>query len=342
MISDLAEPIDTPVASPSLQTSIGVVAIGRNEGLRLKRCLESVQGSDTVVYVDSGSTDYSLVLSRGLNADVVELDTSIPFTAARARNEGFRRLLQLRPDVDYVFFVDGDCEVASGWLETARKFLDEHPEFAVVWGFRRERFPDKSIYNMLCDVEWLDYPTGETKYCGGDALMRVKALRQVDGYRSDLICMEEPEVCVRLRQAGWRIYRLLDLMTLHDAAIYRFGQWWKRMQRGGYGFAQGAAIHGGPPERFGVHELQRALFWGFAVPTGTVIGLIVIGPAALLLLGIYPLQIVRIALKGKHSARENWWRAGALVLAKFAETQGVLRYLMDRLRRERTRLIEYK
>ena len=65
--------------------SIGVVAIGRNEGDRLRVCLTSaLRDSNHVVYVDSGSTDGSVAMVRELGATVVELDLSIPFTAARA------------------------------------------------------------------------------------------------------------------------------------------------------------------------------------------------------------------------------------------------------------------
>src|SRR5262249_42405700 len=132
----------------------GVVAIGRNEGERLERCLESViRLAKHVVYVDSGSTDGSPELARGLGAQVVALDMSRPFTAARARNEGWRFLLAAAPDLDHVQFVDGDCEVVEGWLEEACAFLDTHPEVAAVAGRNRERFPQRSIYNLMCDIE---------------------------------------------------------------------------------------------------------------------------------------------------------------------------------------------
>jgi glycosyltransferase involved in cell wall biosynthesis len=322
---------------------IGVIAIGRNEGERLKRCLESVQNiADCVVYVDSGSNDGSLELAQGLATAVLELDLHAPFTAARARNEGFAKLLQLEPTVEYVFFVDGDCEVVSGWLEKARRFLDEHPQHAVAWGIRRERHPEKSIYNLICDIEWRDYPLGETRYCGGDALIRMDAFKQVQGFRSDLICGEEPEMCVRLRQAGWRIFHMTENMTVHDVAMYRFGQWWKRVMRGGYGHAQGVALHGAAPERLGVTESNRAWIWGLCIPLATVAVSFFVGWKGLLLLAIYPLQLVRLAAHGNHSSKENWLRAGALLLGRFAEMFGQLKYLIDRFRGARARLIEYK
>lgn len=324
-------------------TSFGVVAIGRNEGDRLKRCLESVQGlPNGVVYVDSGSTDDSIAIAQACRATVVELDLHTPFTAARARNEGFQKLIQAQPALDYVFFVDGDCEVVPGWLDTAKQFLDQHSDVAVVSGLRRERFPEKSIYNLLIDIEWREYPFGDVKMCGGDALIRISAFRQVKGYRADLICGEEPEMCVRLRQAGWRIWRLHELMTLHDAAMYRFGQWWQRAVRGGYAFALAASLRDGSPERPSVFESLRAWIWALGIPLATLILGFALGWWSLLLLAIYPLQVVRLARRSRQSERENWWRGAALVLGKFPELVGQMKFLVDRLRGEQSGLIEYK
>ena len=322
---------------------VGVVVIGRNEGERLKMCLESLKLlADRVVYVDSGSSDGSMALAGSMTGAVVQLDVLTPFTAARARNAGFQKLIQIRPDLSYVFFVDGDCEVVAGWLDKAAHFLDEHPQVAIVCGFRREKFPEKSVYNMLCDFEWRDGPVGEMKACGGDALTRVSAFQAMHGYRPDLICGEEPEMCVRLRQAGWQIWRLGEEMTLHDAAIYRFGQWWQRMVRSGYSFAQGAALHGAAPERHGVRESARIWTWGGFLPLTTLVLMTLVGWRGLCLLAVYPLQVARLGIRGRRTVRENWWQAGALVLSKFAEMRGQLKYLFVRLRGEQPHLIEYK
>jgi GT2 family glycosyltransferase len=276
--------------------------------------------------------------AQALADAVVELDMRKPFTAARARNAGLERLLEVRAGLVYVFFVDGDCEVVDSWLGTAVQFLIEKPDFAIVWGLRRERYPEKSIYNLLCDIEWQDYPLGETHACGGDALARVDAIRAVKGYRADLICGEEPEMCFRLRQEGWRIFHLESPMTLHDAAIYRFSQWWKRMMRTGYGFAQGGTLYGAP-----MMETRRAWFWGLGIPLAGLMLAPFVGWWSALVLFIYPIQIIRLSLRGKRlSARENWLRAGALVLGKFPEVLGQIKYHFDQLRRAPSRLIEYK
>ena len=322
---------------------VGVVVIGRNEGERLKRCLMSLLNStQSIVYVDSGSSDDSVSMSRSLGVEVVDLDLRTPFTAARARNEGFWHLVRGRPDLKYVFFVDGDCEVIPGWVDVAIRFLESHPDIAAVSGRLRERHPEKSVYNLLCDIEWESFPFGESKACGGLAVMQIEAFRQVNGFRPDLICGEEPELCVRLRQKGWRIWRLEDDMALHDAELYHFSQWWKRMLRGGYAYAQGASEHGAPPEEHWVEESRRIWLWGLGIPLGILLLAFSLDLRLLWLLAVYPLQVIRLAVLGGRSRRENWVRALALVLCKFPEMLGQVKFLRDKHRRVQSTLIEYK
>ncbi|MEM9045203.1 MAG: glycosyltransferase [Pseudomonadota bacterium] len=319
---------------------IGAVVIGRNEGERLVRCLDSLSGIGAIVYVDSGSTDGSVEAALAAGAEVVELNTTEPFTAARARNAGLARLTEIAA-VSLVQFVDGDCELRSGWIQAASEFLNTHPLVAVVCGRRRERFPDASIYNRLCDLEW-DTPCGQTKACGGDALMRVQPLIASGGYRSDLIAGEEPELCVRLRSAGWQVWRLDHEMTHHDAAMTRFGQWWTRTRRGGFAAAEAVALHGAPPEYHGVQSALRAVAWAFAFPFLVLTAAIGLSPWALLLLALYPMQVVRLARKKGHPERISWIWASSMVLGKFAEFAGIVGYLLARLTRRKMALIEYK
>lgn len=318
---------------------IAAILIGRNEGARLLRCLASVKGLDRVVYVDSGSTDGSVAAARDAGAEVVELDMGRPFTAARARNAGIEALKQGETP-DLVQFIDGDCELQPGWIETATAFLADTPRAAVACGRRRERFPEASIYNRNCDREW-DTPVGRAKACGGDALMRMAALEAVGGYNPALIAGEEPEMCVRMRAEGWEIWRLDAEMTLHDAALTRFSQFWKRARRGGHAWAEGAAMHGAPPERHGVPGLRRALLWGVVLPVSALLLAIFVTPWALLLLLAYPAQVARLALR-EGGRREDWEQAALLTAGKFAEAQGALEYHWRRLRGRPSGLIEYK
>jgi GT2 family glycosyltransferase len=310
---------------------VDAVVIGRNEGARLEACLRSLQGQvRRVVYVDSGSVDGSVAAARALGAEVVALDLTQPFTAARARNAG----LAVLQAPEFVQFVDGDCVVDPGWIEAGLAGFAAHPAAVVICGRRRERFPAVSVYNRLADREW-DTPVGQAAACGGDALMRFAAVQAVGGYRGDLIAGEEPELCLRLRRAGGEVWRIAAEMTLHDAALLRFGQWWRRMRRAGHAFAEGAALHGAGPDRHWLAETRRAVFWGVVLPVGCGV-LTAVTPFGLLLATAYPLQVLRLARRG------GWEWALFSVIGKFAEAQGVFGYWFDRLRGKRRGLIEYK
>jgi cellulose synthase/poly-beta-1,6-N-acetylglucosamine synthase-like glycosyltransferase len=270
---------------------------------------------------------------------------SLPFTAARARNAGFRRLREMTPKLPYVQFLDGDCELIEGWLAHGVSFLDSHSEVAAVCGRRRERHPDRSIYNWLRDREWdgpLGSQAGEVPASGGDVMMRASALAAVGGYREDVLAGEESELCVRLRAAGWRIWRLDINMTLHDAAMTRFGQWWRRTIRTGHGFAQGAYLHGAPPERHWVWESRRAWLWGVWLPLVCLAAGIAFGPWGWAAFLIYPLQVLRQTMRNRGPLRDRARLALFQVLARFPEAWGQIRFLRDRVLGRQIRLIEYK
>lgn len=329
-------------------TTLGVVTIGRNEGARLQRCLRSLRSlltPDTpVVYVDSGSTDDSVAYARSLRVDVVELDMSVPFTMARGRNAGFRHLLERHPQLKYVQFLDGDCELLPGWIEAGIAALDADDDLAVVSGRRRERHLDVSIYNRLADMEW-DTPVGEARYCHGDALMRVAALLEVGLFNPTLIAGEEPELCVRLRAAGWRIRRIDHDMTLHDAAMTHIRQWWNRCVRGGWAYAQGAAMHGQSPERHKLRESRSVWLWGLILPVTSLTLVSWTNGWSLVALAMYPFLLLRIAIRHWHRGyliRDALLYATFNVLAKFPQAVGQMRYWFHRVSRQPARLIEYK
>ncbi|MDY6925412.1 MAG: glycosyltransferase [Pseudomonadota bacterium] len=320
-----------------MSETVAAVAIGRNEGERLKRCLASLSGrAAPVVYVDSGSTDGSVEAARAAGAHVVELDLSTPFTAARARNAGLARVAELDPRGALVQVLDGDCELDPDWLPQAVAAIASEPDLAVVCGRRREKFPEASLWNRLIDAEW-DTPVGEARACGGDALMRRAALDAVGGYREDLIAGEEPEMCYRMRQKGWRIRRIDAEMTRHDAALTRVGQWWARSRRAGHAYAAVEALHGKGPEGFRRAETRRALLWGAGIPLAAILGAVFVSGWALLLLLAFPLQGLRLALRGVPMTRAIF-----LTLGKIPEAQGVIGFHADRLTGRRRGLIEYK
>lgn len=327
---------------------IGVVIIGRNEGQRLNRCLETLlqraPESTHMVYVDSGSTDDSVALARGLGIDVVELDRSAPFTMARGRNAGIEHLLTKVAQIELIQFIDGDCEIQPGWIEIAAATLNDDGKLAVVAGRCRERSAEKSIYNRLIDME-CGAVVGPARSCGGIAMMRLRALSQVGHFNAAMICGEEPELCVRLCLAGWSVYRVDAEMALHDAAMTRFGQWWTRAVRGGWAYAEGAAMHGRTSLRHNRRESASVWMWGGVLPLVILLcGYPTRGWSLLLLLGYV---VLALCIYRRRLGRGDQ-RSHAIAYAffgtidKFPRMIGQIRYHLNRWRGKQATIIEYK
>ena len=328
---------DPPHPAAEADTKPAMIIIGRNEGARFLACLVSIGDQfSRVIYVDSGSTDGSVAAAKAAGLEVVHLDMSHPFTAARARNAGLDRLTGGGELPDFVQFLDGDCVLQPGWVDSATRFLHATPTAAMVCGRLRERFPEATLYNRLAELEWSGSP-GEVKACGGIAMGRTQALMQAGGFDPDLIAGEEPELCLRLRLAGWEIWRLNEDMALHDAAMIRFGQWWQRARRAGYTYAEGVAMYGRSPERHKLRELISVLTWGLALPLVMLAMAILVTPWALAGLLAYPAQVLRLRGRGF-----PWIQSLFLVVASFPAAHGALTYGWRRLTRKRAQLIEYK
>ena len=332
--------------------TVGVVLIGRNEGLRLQASIASVlqeaERSDLhleVVYVDSGSTDDSVAFARSKGLTVVQLDMSIPFTAGRARNEGFAALNASGQAPDYVQFIDGDCQLESGWLNTAVNYLEANENAAVVCGVRREIHPRDSVYNMLCHLEW-DAAKGDIGACGGDFMIRTKAMDAVGGFNPNVVAGEEPELCFRLRQLQWKITRLDQPMTHHDAAMTKLDQWFKRSLRSGHAYAQVHDMHGHLPEHIYRRQLISILFWGLAVPVGTLVMGFWSSSVSLISLLAYGY----LSFKQIGYAQRTWQvpqqdaiaYAIHIVAGKLPSALGVLKYYRRKLQGDSFEIIEYK
>ena len=269
-------------------SDVAIVAIGRNEGERLKLCLRAaLREASIVVYVDSDSTDGSAEYARSVGCLVVELDASRPFTAARARNEGFACVMEQVPGTGFVQFVDGDCELEEGWLQAAQAAFRAQGDVGLIRGHVREIHPEASVYNQLCDLEWREAP-GEILVSGGRFMMRARAFQEVGGFRSDLIAGEDPEFNVRARRQRWKILMIDAPMARHDAGMKSFRQWWRRNQRAGHAYAEVRALHGGDEERWYVRDCRRILVWGLALPViALVLAPFTRGLSLAVLLGAY-------------------------------------------------------
>lgn len=326
---------------------IGFVVIGRNEGDRLKSALRAItllSDASVIVYVDSGSSDNSVDFARSLAINVVELDMSIPFTAARARNAGFARLMELSDSIAFVQFLDGDCELQPEWLQAAHQVLTKTDEVAVVSGRRYERFPEASIYNTLIDIEW-DTPVGEALAVLGDMCVKASVFREVGGFSEQIIAAEDDDFCLRVRDHGYKVMRIDTEMSVHDANMSELSQWFRRAKRGGHGYANIFRIHGNGPSHYFRRELASTVVWGAIIPSVFVFSIFVYPWLAALLVSLYGVSLLRTTARivGKgHSYKVAVLYALLVNSGKIWEFQGVIQYWVNHLLSRKHRLIEYK
>jgi GT2 family glycosyltransferase len=330
-----------------IRNRVGFVAIGRNEGARLEAGLRAIRKlcpQSPVVYVDSGSEDDSVAFARSLGMTVVELDLSIPFTAARARNAGFAKLIELAPAIEFVQFMDGDCELLPGWIETAVEALRGDARTAIVSGRRNERHPDATVYNQLIDIEW-NTPVGETLAVLGDMCVRVDAFRRVDGFSDNVIAAEDDDFCLRVVGAGYRVLRLDADMSMHDANITKLSQWYRRSKRGGHGYANIYHKHGRDHSQYFGRALISAFLWGGAVPVAFLVSLWLSPTTAAVIASLYLLFIAR-AISRRKRAGETLKLATAygflIYTGKVYELMGVFQYIRNHALSRDHHLIEYK
>jgi glycosyltransferase involved in cell wall biosynthesis len=336
-------------ASKIITPSLSIVVIGRNEGQRLRDCLQSLRLIRNIgenietIYVDSGSTDGSPQAAAELGAEVVVLNATRP-TAALGRNAGWERAR-----AEFILFLDGDTILHPDFPRRALDSLASDPKIAAVWGHRREIDPQGSLYNRILDLDWV-FPTGDSPFCGGDVVMRREVLEAVGGYDGNLIAGEEPELCRRMRAQGFSILHLDAPMTGHDLQMKHFRQYWKRALRAGHAYAEVSARFRGTSDPFWQAErkgnLRRGGFWLISFFLAVV--------ATILLRSFLP-ALAWISLLLLLSLRSAWnarWKSRnvATLLAYGVHSQlqqipiflGQLQFDRDRRRGRQRKLIEYK
>ncbi len=327
--------------------SIGLVVIGRNEGQRLLLSLQSMQLSHCpIVYVDSGSKDNSVAIAKPLVSCVHQLDPATPFSAARARNEGFEQLTKLYPNLQYIQFVDGDCVIYEGWLEAAQAAMQQDNARAAVIGHLQELNPDASIYNRMCAMEWRS-PAGDlTNFgaLGGISMIRSDVFRQLGGFKANVIAGEDSEFGVRLSLAGFKVTKIDHFMAIHDANMTTFQQWWKRAVRGGHAIGQRADLNGNTLAQDCVKERKSTLVWGVFLPILALFLLIFASRWSLLVLLAYLFLATKVYFYRRNqgeNSRDAFTYAQFMPLVKIANGLGLLKFYVNKFKHS-YEIIEYK
>jgi hypothetical protein len=288
-----------------------------------------------------------VAIARTLCENVVELDPARPFSAARARNEGFAALVRAHPDVAFVQFIDGDCTLLPGWLDAGLAAMEAaDARRGIVVGALQERHPDASPYNRMCALEWKSPPgdLADFNRLGGIMLVRADVFVRLGGFDEQMIAGEDPEFGLRVARSGLKVTKIDVPMAIHDADIHRFGQWWRRAVRAGHAIGQRFSRHGRGEARDCARERRSVIVWGIALPAAMLLLAPVTHGLSLLLAGGYLVlgwRIVRYRRSQGDSLQDARMYARFVVIGKFAEALGLLRFHRNRMA-GRFRIIEYK
>ena len=326
---------------------ISVVVIGRNEGQRLSRCLQSIAQMQhpsfdiEVIYVDSGSEDGSTTLAQESGAKVIALQPDRP-SAALGRNAGWRAARGAT-----ILFLDGDTILHPAFVTASLPDLTGN--IAVVWGHRREIHPEASIYNAVLDLDWI-YAPGPTLYCGGDALFRHSVLSATNGFDETLIAGEEPELCRRIAALDFTILHVDRPMTGHDLAITRFSQYWRRNTRAGHAYAEVSQRLDASGQTFWADEVRRNRNRALTLIALCLLGLL----GSILLRSLWPALAVLLfftAISLRSALKARWKSSDPLTLFLYGIHShlqqipiyyGQFQYRWNRRKGKRVRLLEYK
>ena len=237
--------------------TISVIVIGLNEEKIIGECLSSISGLNLpgctleVIYVDSGSTDKSIEIAETFsNVRVVNLNDANP-SAAKARNLGTSVT-----NSEFIQFVDGDSILDDQWLKKALPIISSGNSIGAVFGAIEEASKQSSIYMKVCRFDWY-MPPGDYRLCGGNALWRRSVLDEVGLFDEGLIVGEEPDLCFRVRQNGYRIVCIDAPMVKHDLDMHYFKDYWNRSVRSGTAYAIIAMRYRKTKEKLWLKEMIR-------------------------------------------------------------------------------------
>lgn len=199
---------------------LSVVLISKNQEWNIARLVESVLKETAhlscteIILVDSASKDHTTKIAAQYPIKVLKLHSNQHLSASAGRCVGSRHTTG-----SLVLFLDGDMEICKGWLDQALGIMHTHPDVAVVCGIVIDcpitppNSTDKPVLTMQTDADVLAVSHG-----GGAALYRRSVLDQVGTFNPYLYSDEEPELCLRIRHAGYRILRLSHPIVFHYSA----------------------------------------------------------------------------------------------------------------------------
>ncbi len=202
---------------------------------------------------------------------------------------------------EFLLLMDGDMELAPGFIEQGVDYLENHQDYAGVAGM--VEMDDAQSYEFKSRKQRLHkiYPLGDTSHLGGGGLYRKLAIEKI-GYLTNrnLHAYEEAELGMRLKHAGYKLHRLAVPYFFHTSYDMSTLQLMKYRWRSGYLFASGELLKsawGKPHFKDALHVVKNeAIFTLYLLALAVAIltfNPIVMGVAALPLASFFALKAIK-------------------------------------------------
>jgi glycosyltransferase involved in cell wall biosynthesis len=215
--------------------SLSVVLICKNQAWNMGRLIESVlketAGSADVIVVDSASTDSTIETTRQYPISILRLKPDQRLTPAAGRYIGYANTAG-----DLILFLDGDMALYPGWLLRGISLLESDNRAAAVTGVVINQ-PKNTRGSDGAELSGSTDKVTQVRHGGGAALYRRSVLEQVGTFDPSLYSDEEPELCIRIRHAGYRILKTEYPIAYHysdpdDALATLIARWRRRLYLG--------------------------------------------------------------------------------------------------------------
>ena len=195
----------------SAQPTVTAIIAVRNGSPTIGLCLDAIAAQSypaaSVLVIDDASTDDTVSVVRARQdprVEIVELPENVG--PAEARNRALSRVA-----TDYIWIVDADCLPAPDCLARLCAVFSVDPKIGVVGGPNPQN-PRTSTYAAAAFdfsnrylVDRAAPPTDVPYVVGANMLIRRAVIDQVGYYDPSLRIAEDFDLCVRARQAGWRV-----------------------------------------------------------------------------------------------------------------------------------------
>lgn len=232
-------------------TELSVVLITRNQAWNIARLIESVLKvtlcvpSVEIVLVDSASTDETIELARRYPVSIFRLKSGQRLSPAIGRYVGYNQT-----HGEFVLFLDGDMELLQGWLEPALNFMRATPRVGFVMSTSVVNLPRTPTQQSAASHENMSFtPPRESSrvpfVAGAAALYRHSVLERVGPFNPYLYSEEEPELCLRIRGAGYSVSLFDQPIVRHydDAPVALSNVLSRRSRNFHLGIGQAARFH---------------------------------------------------------------------------------------------------